>query len=60
MGAHYAGAARTKMVDTHATVYPHMPPLVGSDDDLEALAAYLASLEDRDPADVRVARKGGE
>jgi hypothetical protein len=30
--------------------YPYMPPFVGNDEDLEALAAYLAS----------IAPKGGE
>jgi len=45
MGEFYAAADRTQMVDTHQTSYPQMPPLVGTDEDLEALATYLVSLD---------------
>jgi cytochrome d ubiquinol oxidase subunit I len=45
MGEFYTSADRTEMVDTHQTSYPQMPPLVGTDEDLEALAAYLVSLD---------------
>jgi mono/diheme cytochrome c family protein len=59
MGAYYVAADRAQMIDTQRTAYPQMPPLVGSDEDLEALAAYLASLEQREPADDRIARARG-
>jgi mono/diheme cytochrome c family protein len=45
MGEFYAAADRTRMIDTHQTEYPQMPPLVGTDEDVEALAAYLVSLD---------------
>ena len=48
MGAYYARADRSTTIDTHETAYPYMPPLVGNDKDVEALATYLSSLEGRD------------
>ena len=60
MGEFYVAADRTQMVNTHESSYPHMPPLVGSDGDVEALAAYLASLEGDETVATRMARLGGE
>jgi mono/diheme cytochrome c family protein len=60
MGESYVAADRTQVIDTHESVYPHMPPLVGSDEDVEALAAYLASLEADGTDATRMARLGGE
>lgn len=45
MGSYYAMADPAVMVDTHQTEFPLMPPVVGNDSDLEALALYLGSLE---------------
>jgi mono/diheme cytochrome c family protein len=56
MGLVYAEAGRTGAVKVQ---YPQMPPLVGSDGDLEALAAYLASLELAVPAGALAAPAGG-
>jgi mono/diheme cytochrome c family protein len=58
MGDFYLNADRGQMINTHDSVYPQMPPLVGSDEDLEALTAYLASLEEVDEK-VLMARLGG-
>jgi mono/diheme cytochrome c family protein len=60
MGDFYTSADRTRMVNTHETEFPQMPPFVGTDDDLEALAAYLASLDAEEGAAVQTARLGGE
>lgn len=60
MGDFYARADRSRLIDTHETDYPHMPPLVGTDDDLEALTAYLISLEEPGADGVRSADSGGE
>ena len=60
MSDHYVGADRSRMIDTHETLYPQMPPLVGNDADLERLAAFLASLEGPPPEDDRIAQRGGE
>jgi mono/diheme cytochrome c family protein len=60
MGEFYITADRTRIVDTHQTAYPQMPPVVGTNEDIEALAAYLASLDGEDDAVVRTARLGGE
>ncbi len=60
MGDLYVTANRTRVINTHESAYPYMPPLVGDDDDVEALAAYLASLERQDAAALRMARLGGE
>ncbi len=59
MGDFYVDADRGQMINTHDSVYPQMPPLVGTDEDVEALTAYLASLEEADEI-VRMARQGGE
>jgi mono/diheme cytochrome c family protein len=61
MGDFYINADRTQLINTHDTPYPQMPPFVGDDEDIEALAAYLASLDEQaDAAVVRTARLGGE
>lgn len=60
MGRLYAGADRSAVIDTRQTLYPYMAPFVGTDEDLEALAAYLVSLEEQDSDSVRVARRGDE
>lgn len=63
MGEFYASAGPGEMIDTHQTPYPVMPPLVGSDEEVEALAAYLGNLASgsADPDQmIRAAREGGE
>lgn len=57
MGEIYSSADRAKIIDTHETDYPFMPPLVGTDEDLEALAAYLTSLEMSDAGNELAARE---
>ncbi len=58
MGETYLAADRTRMIDTSALHAPYMPPFVGTDEEAEALVAYLASLADgREP---RMAMRGGE
>ncbi|HOC42877.1 MAG TPA: cytochrome ubiquinol oxidase subunit I [Thermoanaerobaculales bacterium] len=58
MGAAYAAADRTRMIDTSALPSPYMPPFVGTEPELGALSAHLGSLaDDRQP---RVAMRGGE
>lgn len=59
MGEAYTAAGAGATAVSHSTDYPYMPPFVGSDEDLEALAAYLASLDDGSDRG-RVARLGGE
>lgn len=44
MGQAYVDADPTVQFDTQTTAYPMMPPFVGNDEDLEALAAYLSTL----------------
>jgi mono/diheme cytochrome c family protein len=56
MGEAFTAAPRGAMVDTAPLFAPYMPPFVGTDDELEALTAYLASL-DRG-AEPMPARKG--
>lgn len=51
MGAFYVAADRTRVIDPRETTHPHMPPLVGSDQELEVLAAYLVSLEEPEVRD---------
>jgi len=59
MGTFYVEAEGSNPIDTRQTAYPHMPPLVGSAEDLEALAAYLGSLEKGDGAPAQLAQEGG-
>jgi mono/diheme cytochrome c family protein len=57
MGEVYATAhARGERVDTTTVDYPLMPPLVGSDEEVEALATYLHSLKPAQPTEVADAR----
>jgi mono/diheme cytochrome c family protein len=57
MGDAYAeAAARGEKVDTTTLDYPLMPPLVGTDAEVEALAAYLVSLKPTQTAEVPRAR----
>jgi hypothetical protein len=60
MGSFYADAERGVAVDTRVAAYPQMPPLVGSDDDVEALANYLASLDPPESRPLETALRGGE
>jgi len=61
LGDFYVAADRTTMIPTHQADIPYMPPFVGTDEDLEALAAYLASLDaSAGAAGDRIARLGGE
>jgi hypothetical protein len=46
------------MIDTSALQVPHMPPFVGTDDEAEALVAYLGGLVDE--PEPRMAMTGGE
>ena len=61
LGDFYVNSDRSTMIATHEADVPYMPPFVGTDEDLEALAAYLASLDaPSGPSADRVAQKGGE
>ncbi len=44
MGEYYSSAEEGVLLDPQETDYPFMPPFVGNDEDLEALALYLQSL----------------
>lgn len=44
MGEFYAEAGSGKLIDTRQSRFSVMPPMVGTDDELEALAAYLGDL----------------
>ncbi len=44
MGQAYVDADRSVQFDTQTTAYPMMPPFVGNDEDLEALATFLGTL----------------
>jgi mono/diheme cytochrome c family protein len=58
MGEAYVATDRTRMIDTSALQVPHMPPFVGTDDEAEALVAYLGGLVDE--PEPRMAMTGGE
>ncbi len=45
MGALYAEAGGARPVDVAALSHPYMPPFVGTDDEMDALAAYLETLQ---------------
>lgn len=45
MGETILGLDRMTQLDLRGLAKPYMPPFVGTDDELEALAAYLASLD---------------
>lgn len=58
MGESYAEADQSVMIDTSQFDSPYMPPFVGTEEEMEALAEYLAGLViDRSE---RVAMKGGQ
>ncbi len=58
MGEAYVAADRTTMIDTSPLHSPYMPPFVGTEQELQELAAYLGSLVfDVEP---RLAMRGGE
>jgi mono/diheme cytochrome c family protein len=59
MGEMYAGAPSGAMIDTGELHTPYMPPFVGTDSELEALVAYLATLARGDVAPPPLARSGG-
>ncbi len=59
MGGVYLAAPAGKMIDTAVLDTPYMPPAVGTDDELEALVAYLATLSRGADEPPRVARSGG-
>jgi hypothetical protein len=56
MGEAYTAAPRDRLIDPSGLYSRYMPPFVGTDDELEALADYLVSL-DADGG-VRLAEKG--
>jgi len=58
MGDAYAAAPPGEMINTSALHSPYMPPFVGTDEELEILVEYLATLtNDREP---ELAHEGGE
>ena len=59
MGADYVSAPAGAMIDTTDFYVPYMPPFVGTDDELEALVAYLSSLAREEEAPPRLASSGG-
>jgi mono/diheme cytochrome c family protein len=63
MGDVYTGADHSHTIDTRQALYPFMPPMVGTQEDLEALAAYLLSLSEAEQGGAggtETAQKGGE
>ena len=58
MGDAYAAADHTLMIDTSGFSSPYMPPFVGNEEEMEALAEYLAGLVDERPE--QLAMKGGQ
>ena len=60
MGSSYAQADPTRMIDTRAFSRSYMPPFVGTQEELDALSAYLMSLGDRAPNTAQTAAPGGE
>ncbi len=59
MGMDYANAPEGVMIDTAPFYAPYMPPFVGTDEELEALAAYLTALSRNQDPPPRFARSGG-
>jgi hypothetical protein len=57
MGESYASHPAGQMIQTQDFPHPYMPPFVGTFDELEALAAYLASLDQVES--LQLARKEG-
>jgi hypothetical protein len=58
MGEAYGVAPQGQVIDTTAFFSPYMPPFVGADEELEALAGYLALLAEDDGGEA-VASGGG-
>ncbi len=56
MGEDYTAAPRDRLIDPSSLYSRYMPPFVGTDDELEALADYLASLDTG--GDMQLAEKG--
>ena len=52
MGEAYSAAPRGEMINTAEMPSPYMPPFVGTDEELEALVEYLASLAREDGVDL--------
>jgi len=59
MGTDYLNAPEGAMIDTTGFYAPYMPPFVGTDAELEALAVYLSALSQAEPSPPRLARSGG-
>jgi cytochrome d ubiquinol oxidase subunit I len=59
MSGVYLEAPAGTMIDTAALETPYMPPAVGTDDELEALVAYLATLARGADGPSRLASSGG-
>jgi mono/diheme cytochrome c family protein len=57
MGESYASHPTGQMIQTQDFPHPYMPPFVGTFEELEALAAYLASLDQSER--LQMARKEG-
>ncbi len=57
MGEVYSNADHSQMIDTSQFDSPYMPPFVGTEEEMEALVEYLASLVHDEPE--RMAMKGG-
>jgi mono/diheme cytochrome c family protein len=58
MGDGYASSDHTQMIDTGQFDSPYMPPFVGTEEEMEALAEYLAGLVIDGPE--HMAMKGGQ
>jgi len=59
MGGVYLEAPAGAMIDTAALATPYMPPVVGTDDEMESLVEYLATLARDAAAAPRLAGSGG-
>jgi mono/diheme cytochrome c family protein len=59
MGEAYIDAPGDVMINTAELHSPYMPPFVGTDEELEALVAYLSTLARGDDAPPRLAGSGG-
>jgi len=59
MGSDYVSAPAGTTIDTTDFYAPYMPPFVGTDDELEALVAYLSSLTRGDEEPPQLASSGG-
>ncbi len=57
MGEVYSNLDQAQMIDTSQFDSPYMPPFVGTEEEIEALAEYLGDLVDDEPQ--QIAMKGG-